>query len=32
VKRIPFNYNAVVSSNGERANFLLEPGDIVLVP
>jgi polysaccharide export outer membrane protein len=32
VKRIPFNYNAVISANGERVNFLLEPGDIVLVP
>ncbi|MBI3029569.1 MAG: polysaccharide biosynthesis/export family protein [Candidatus Rokubacteria bacterium] len=32
VKRIPFNYNAVVSANGERANFLLEPGDIIVVP
>jgi polysaccharide export outer membrane protein len=33
VKRIPFNYNAVVSANGgERENFSLEPGDIILVP
>lgn len=32
VKRIPFNYNAIVSANGERANFVLEPGDIILVP
>jgi polysaccharide biosynthesis/export protein len=32
VKRIPFNYNAIISANGERANFFLEPGDIILVP
>jgi polysaccharide export outer membrane protein len=32
MKRVPFNYNAIVSANGERANFLLQPGDIVLVP
>jgi polysaccharide biosynthesis/export protein len=32
VKRLTFNYNAIVSANGERANFLLQPGDIVLVP
>jgi polysaccharide export outer membrane protein len=32
VKRIPFNYNAIVSANGERTNFFLEPGDIILVP
>ena len=31
-KRIPFNYNAVVSADGDRANFSLEPGDIILVP
>jgi polysaccharide export outer membrane protein len=32
MKRFPFNYNAIVSANGERANVLLQPGDIVLVP
>jgi polysaccharide export outer membrane protein len=32
IKRVPFNYNAIVSADGERANFLLQPGDIVLVP
>ncbi len=30
--RIPFNYNAVISANGDRANFSLEPGDLILVP
>jgi polysaccharide export outer membrane protein len=32
MKRLPFNYNAIVSANGERGNLLLQPGDIVLVP
>ncbi len=32
VKRVSFNYNAIVSANGDRANFLLQPGDVVLVP
>ncbi len=32
MKRIPFNYNKVVSAGGEEENFYLEPGDIVLVP
>src|SRR5213594_2688427 len=35
LKRIPFNYNKVVSANGangEMENFLLQPGDIVVVP
>src|SRR2546430_11157537 len=35
LKRIPFNYNKVVSANGangELENFLLQPGDIVVVP
>jgi len=32
LKRIPFNYNKVVSADGELENFLLQPGDIVLVP
>jgi polysaccharide export outer membrane protein len=32
VKRIPFNYNKVVSSDAPDGNFYLEPGDIVVVP
>jgi polysaccharide export outer membrane protein len=32
VKRIAFNYNKVISADGEQGNFLLEPGDIVVVP
>jgi len=32
MKRIPFNYNKVISANGEAENFFLQPGDIVLVP
>jgi polysaccharide export outer membrane protein len=32
MKRIPFNYNKVVSAGGEAENFYLKPGDIVLVP
>ncbi len=32
MKRIPFNYNKVVSADGEQENLLLEPGDIVVVP
>jgi polysaccharide export outer membrane protein len=32
MKRIPFNYNKVVSSTGEEENVYLQPGDIVLVP
>ncbi|MBI2827638.1 MAG: polysaccharide biosynthesis/export family protein [Acidobacteria bacterium] len=32
VKRIPFNYNKVISANGEQENLVLQPGDIVLVP
>src|SRR5713226_8306181 len=32
VKRIPFNYNKVVSSDGELENFMLQPGDIIVVP
>jgi polysaccharide export outer membrane protein len=31
-KRIPVNYNKVVSSGGEQDNLVLRPGDIVLVP
>lgn len=32
VKRIPFNYNKVISSDAQQENFLLRAGDIVLVP
>ncbi len=32
VKRIPFNYNRAVAAEGEQVNFVLEPGDIVVVP
>ena len=32
LKRMPFNYNKVVSSDGELGNFQLQPGDIVVVP
>src|SRR2546428_580830 len=32
VKRIPFNYNKVVSSDAPDGNFALQPGDIVVVP
>jgi polysaccharide export outer membrane protein len=32
MKRIPFNYNKVISANGEAENFFLQAGDIVLVP
>lgn len=32
VQRIPFDYHAIVSPNGQNQNFFLEPGDIVLVP
>lgn len=32
VKRIPFNYNKVVSRDGGDENVLLQPGDIVVVP
>ena len=32
MKRIPFNYNKVVSSGGEEDNLYLQPGDVVLVP
>jgi len=31
-KRIPFNYNKVIAANGEHENFVLQPGDIVVVP
>ncbi|MGH9365878.1 MAG: polysaccharide biosynthesis/export family protein [Thermoanaerobaculia bacterium] len=32
MKRIPFNYNKVVSAGGEQENVYLRNGDIVLVP
>lgn len=32
MKRLPFNYNKVVSAGGEEDNVYLQPGDIVLVP
>jgi len=32
VKRIPFNYNKVVSGDAPDGNFSLQPGDIVVVP
>jgi polysaccharide export outer membrane protein len=32
LKRIPFNYNKVISSGGEDENLYLQSGDIVLVP
>ena len=32
MKRIPFNYNKVVSTDGEQENMILQPGDIVVVP
>jgi polysaccharide export outer membrane protein len=32
MKRIPFNYNKVVSAGGEQDNIYLQPGDIVVVP
>src|SRR5438445_2566824 len=32
LNRIPFNYNKVVSTDGELENFMLQPGDIIVVP
>jgi polysaccharide export outer membrane protein len=32
MKRMPFNYNRVISAGGEEENFYLLPGDIVVVP
>jgi polysaccharide export outer membrane protein len=32
MKRIPFSYNKVIASDGEHGNFLLQPGDIIVVP
>lgn len=31
-KRIPVNYNRIVAASAEQDNFVLQPGDIVLVP
>jgi polysaccharide biosynthesis/export protein len=31
-KRIPVNYNRIVAASPEQDNFVLQPGDIVLVP
>ncbi len=31
-KRIPFNYSKVIAADGEHENFVLQPGDIVVVP
>jgi len=31
-KRVPFNYNKVISAGGETENFYLRNDDIVLVP
>lgn len=32
MERIPFNYNKAITTSGERENFPLRPGDIVVVP
>jgi len=32
MRRIPFNYNKVISAGGERDNLYLQPGDVVVVP
>jgi polysaccharide export outer membrane protein len=31
-RRIPFNYKKAIAASGEAENFLLEPGDVILVP
>ena len=31
-KRIPFNYNKAIAASGEHENFVLQAGDIVVVP
>jgi polysaccharide biosynthesis/export protein len=31
-RRIPFDYDRLQAREGEQGNFLLEPGDVVLVP
>jgi hypothetical protein len=30
--QIPFNYNKVLSGDGGKENFYLQPGDIIVVP
>jgi hypothetical protein len=32
MKRLSFNYNRAVSDGGEKENFYLQSGDIVVVP
>lgn len=32
MRQIPFNYNKVVSNDGALENFVLQPGDIIVVP
>jgi len=32
VKRIPFNYGKALAADSEHENFVLQPGDIVVVP
>jgi polysaccharide biosynthesis/export protein len=32
IQRIPFNYKKAISAGGERENFLLQPGDVIVVP
>lgn len=32
MRRMPFNYNRVISAGGEAENFYVRPGDIVIVP
>lgn len=31
-RRIPFNYNKVISDSSQNGNFFVQPGDIVVVP
>jgi polysaccharide export outer membrane protein len=30
--RLPFNYNKAISAGGEKENFLVRPGDVIVVP
>lgn len=32
VRRIPFDYDAILSAGGTQENFFVQPGDIILVP
>lgn len=32
MKRIPFNYNQVISGSSDQQNFELQPNDVILVP